>query len=72
MITYLKSVAGYIIAGTLLVIYAFKRGKDSVENNENKEVAKNVQELNKIKQDVSRLSDDDLDKRVSPWKRKTK
>lgn len=69
MVNWIKSSIGYVIALIAVIWYSFKRGKDSVKENENEEVAKSVRRHNKIKQDVSLMSDDDLDAELQKWKR---
>lgn len=49
--------------------YFFNKGKQSIEINENKEVVKNVQIRNKIIDDVSKLSDDELNARLQKFTR---
>ena len=66
---YLEILGASIVALLVMLWKAFTDGKKSVINEENKEVSKDVQDLNKIKQDVNRLSDVDLDKRMSKWKK---
>jgi hypothetical protein len=51
---------------------AFKAGKESVLINENKEVVSDVEKINKTKQEIARLSESDLDKRVPKWTRRNK
>jgi len=46
------------------ILYAFTRGKKSVEIKQNEEVVKDVQKFNQIKREVSALNESDRDKLV--------
>lgn len=67
-----------LVNGLLIVLaliarrMAFKAGKESVSINENKEVVSDVEKINKTKQEIARLSESDLDKRVPKWTRRNK
>ena len=67
-----------LVNGLLIVLaliarrMAFKAGKESVLINENKEVVSDVEKINKTKQEIARLSESDLDKRVPKWTRRNK
>lgn len=71
MVDFIKSFIGYILAAIAVVWYAFKRGKDSVKENENEKIARSVKEHNKIKKDVAAMSDDELDDELRKWERKS-
>lgn len=65
MYNYLIIIGGIIAS----IFYSFLQGKKSVEINENKKIANDVKEINKIKKDVSNLSDDELDKLMQKYTR---
>ena len=71
MVDWIKSFIGYILAAIAVVWYAFKRGKDSVKENENEQIVQGVKESNKIKKDVAAMSDDELEFELQKWKRKS-
>lgn len=71
MVDWIKSFIGYILAAMAIIWYAFKRGKDSVKENEYEQIAKGVDKRNKIKKDVAAMSDDELDLELQKWKRKS-
>lgn len=71
VVDWIKSFIGYILAAIAVIWYAFKRGKDSVKENENEQIAQSVKEHNKIKKDVAAMSDNELDDELQKWKRKS-
>lgn len=64
----LLAVIGFIAS----ILFANLQGRKAKENEENKKVVQNVEEINKKKFDVSKLSDSELDKRLQKFKRPSK
>lgn len=54
---------------TIAITFAFFSGKKSKKNQENSNAAKQIERFNYLKNDVSRLSDDDASKRMQSWKK---
>ena len=69
MINQLLTVFSAILAA---LAYGFVKGKKSIEILENEEAAKRVQEKNKYVDETNKLSDDELDKRVRKYTKKSK
>jgi len=66
-------VNGFLIILALIARrMAFKAGKESVSINKNKKVVSDVEKINKTKQEIARLSESDLDKRMPKWTRRNK
>lgn len=72
MVDFIKSIIGYILAAIAVIWYAFKRGQDSVKENEYEQIAKGVEKRNKIKKDVAAMSDNELNHNLQKWKRPSK
>lgn len=72
VVNWIKSSIGYVIALIAVIWYSFKRGQDSIKENENEEIAEGVKKFNKIKQDVAAMSDDELNAELQKWQRKSK
>lgn len=52
------------------MIFAFKAGRDNAQKKELEQAVKNTQERNKIENEVSRMSDGDVIKRLRKrWRR---
>ena len=59
-----------IFTKILPLIFAFKAGRDNAQKKELKQAVKNTQERNKIENEVNRMSDDVVIKRLRKrWRR---
>ena len=59
-----------IFTKILPLVFAFKAGRDNAQKKELEQAVKNTQERNKIKNEVSRMSDGDVIKRLRKrWRR---
>lgn len=59
-----------IFTKILPLIFAFKAGRDNAQKKELEQAVKNTQERNKIENEVSRMSDDVVTKRLRKrWRR---
>ena len=59
-----------IFTKILPLIFAFKAGRDNAQKKELEQAVKNTQERNKIENEVSRMSDGDVIKRLrKSWRR---
>lgn len=56
------------VAAILFFWHVFWEGKNSIKNKENEEAANSVKKFNRIKKDVNRLSDNELDSELQKWK----
>lgn len=63
MVELIKAIV-YLIGLSL----SFLKGKNSTENKKNKEVVKNEKKFAKIKQNVSNMSDSELDAELQEWR----
>lgn len=65
---------GILFAGASVLMAmlwkSFQDGKQSVINKENQKTADDIENFNKTKQNNSRLSSSDLDKRMRKWFKK--
>jgi|TARA_B100000519_G_C13911025_1_gene282148 methyl coenzyme M reductase subunit D len=69
MLSLLSSVLN-IFTKILPFIFAFKAGKDNAQKKELEQAVKNTQERNKIENEVNRMSDDVVIKRLRKrWRR---
>ena len=69
MLSLLSSVLN-IFTKILPLIFAFKAGKDNAQKKELEQAVKNTQERNKIENEVNRMSDDVVIKRLRKrWRR---
>ncbi len=59
-----------IFTKILPLVFAFKAGRDNAQKKELEQAGKNTQERNKIENEVSRMSDGDVIKRLRKrWRR---
>lgn len=59
-----------IFTKILPLVFAFKAGRDNAQKKELEQAVKNTQERNKIENEVSRMSDGDVIKRLRKrWRR---
>jgi len=58
-----------IIALIAVFFFGFFKGKNSKRNKENAEIVKIVKKKVYIKNDVARLSDNDLNRKLQKWRR---
>ena len=59
-----------IFTKILPLVFAFKAGRDNAQKKELEQAVKNTQERNKIENEVSRMSDGDVIKRLrNRWRR---
>jgi gas vesicle protein len=65
---FILTIAGIVAS----LFFAFTQGKKAKENEENKKVAKDVEEINKRKFDISKLSNVELKQRLQKFKRPSK
>jgi hypothetical protein len=69
MLSFFSSVLN-IFTKILPLIFAFKAGRDNAQKKELEQAVKNTQERNKIENEVSRMSDGDVVKRLRKrWRR---
>jgi len=69
MLSLVSSILGFFTK-ILPLIFAFKAGKDNAEKKELETVVDNAKERNKIENEVDRLSDADVSKRLRKrWRR---
>ena len=69
MLSLLSSVLN-IFTKILPLIFAFKAGRDNAQKKELEQAVKNIQERNKIENEVNRMSDDVVIKRLRKrWRR---
>ena len=69
MINQIKVILSAIFIG---LVYGFLKGKESIKILENEEATKQIQEKNKYVDDARKLTDDELDKRVQKYTKRTK
>lgn len=65
----LNKILAIFTAIFFVAIQAFRAGKNSQTNKENARAIGNIEKLNKITDEVSSLSESDLDKRLRKWKK---
>lgn len=66
---YIKATIAFIFFVIASVFLGYRQGRQSIENETNKEVAESVKRRNKIYKDVARLSDSELDAELQKWQK---
>lgn len=68
----LNKTLAIIAALFFIILKAFSAGKNSQKNRENEKAVESIKKLNAIKDEISKLTDTELDSKVRKYTRKPK
>lgn len=66
---FLKQTLAIFSAIFAIFTLGFFKGKNNKENADNKESAEQIKKFNRIKRDITRLSDADIDSKLQRWRK---